>query len=104
MEKNRFTVRITLHDVQDDDDYYETLHTEMHRAGFSSLIKGNSGRVYYLPRAEYSMIGNRTRQQVFDLANEILTAITDGSNITYAILVTGSAGRQWIGLKRVEED
>jgi len=87
-----FTVRVELHSASEPD--YQILHAAMETRGFSRYITSDDGITYHLPTAEYNREGNFTRQQVLDSAK--IAASTTGKK--YAILVTESAGRTWVGL------
>jgi hypothetical protein len=89
----QFTVRVELHDGKWED--YEKLHAEMEGKGFSRLIKGDDGKTYHLPWAEYNGAGNLTNSQVRDIARTAAHS-TGKQN---AILVTKSNGRSWVGLQ-----
>jgi photosystem II stability/assembly factor-like uncharacterized protein len=87
-----FTVRVELHSASEAD--YQILHVAMEIRGFSRYITSDDGTTYHLPTAEYNREGNLTRQQVLDSAK--IAANTTGKK--YAILMTESAGRTWVGL------
>ena len=90
-----FTTRVELHRAYDDD--YDVLHAAMERRGFSRQITSDSGKTYHLPTAEYNISGNKTRDQVLDLAK----AAASETNKKHAVLVTESNGRSWSGLEQV---
>jgi len=87
-----FTVRVELHYATEAD--YQTLHSAMERAGFSRFITSDDGIAYHLPLAEYNREGNLTRSQVLESAKA--AANTTGKK--YAVLVSETSGRTWIGL------
>ncbi|HEJ7916149.1 type V toxin-antitoxin system endoribonuclease antitoxin GhoS [Serratia nevei] len=88
-----FTVRVELHNADSDD--YENLHQQMEAAGFSRTITTTSGEVFHLPNAEYSYTGNKTTEDVRDLARDTAKRV----KAKPAILVTKSDGsRRWSGL------
>ena len=58
-----FTVRVELHQATWVD--YETLHAAMAQKGFSRQIKGDDGKTYQLPLAEYNGFGNLDSSRVF---------------------------------------
>lgn len=88
-----FTVRVELHNADSDD--YENLHQQMEAAGFSRTITTTSGEVFHLPNAEYSYTGNKTTEDVRDLARDTAKRV----KAKPAILVTKSEGsRRWSGL------
>ncbi len=87
-----FTTRVELHAASYSD--YEVLHAAMERRGFSRYIKSDDGKTYHLPTAEYNRGGVLTLSQVRDSAS----AAASETGKTFAVLVTESAGRNWIGL------
>jgi hypothetical protein len=88
----RFTVRVELHQANWDD--YETLHAAMEREGFSRLITSSDGITYHLPLAEYNRDENISPDAVLESAKR--GAGSTGKK--YAVLVTESVGRTFIGL------
>ena len=92
----KFTIRVELHDADDDD--YETLHEEMEKRGFSKTITGSDNITYHLPTAEYNRDCDLSRDQVRDSAS--VAAKVTGKR--HAVLVTESNGRSWVGLDKVE--
>jgi hypothetical protein len=89
----KFTVRVELHAASYSD--YEMLHAAMERRGFSRFITADDGKIYHLPTAEYDKSGQFTRQQVLDSAKAAATE----TGKTFAVLVTESDGRTWMGLR-----
>lgn len=87
-----FTVRVELDYATEAD--YQTLHAAMERLGFSRFITSDDGIVYHLPLAEYKREGNLNRNQVLRSAKSAATA----TGKTYAVLVTETSGRTWVGL------
>ena len=87
-----FTVRVELHYATEAD--YQTLHSAMERAGFSRFITSDDGITYHLPLAEYNREGNLTRSQVLASAK----TAADTTRKTYAVLVSETSGRTWVGL------
>jgi hypothetical protein len=90
-----FTVRVELHEATWED--YEMLHAAMAARGFSRQIKGDNGKTYQLPLAEYTGSGNLDSERVREIARE--AANTTGKN--NAVLVSESTSRAWIGLQPV---
>ena len=88
----QFTVRVELHHATLDD--YDVLHGAMEKQGFSRVITGDDGKTYHLPWAEYNGVGALSSVQVRDIAST--AASTTGKR--YAILVTESQTRAWVGL------
>lgn len=73
---NRFTVRIELHGVRSDSEYYERLHEKMEDAGFDRHIETESNRKLSLPTAEYRYFSSTlTNKQVMDKAYDIANAV-----------------------------
>jgi len=93
---SKFTVRVELHRATESD--YERLHEQMEASGFSRIITVDNTD-YHLPPAEYSFRGDRTTQQVHDLAAAAAGGIRPAP--APAILLTKSAGRFFSGLKQV---
>ena len=87
-----FTIRVELHYASEAD--YQTLHSAMERAGFSRFITSDDGITYHLPLAEYNREGNLTRSQVLASAR----TAADTTRKTYAVLVSETSGRTWVGL------
>lgn len=87
-----FTVRVELHYATEAD--YQTLHSAMERAGFSRFITSDDGATYHLPLAEYNREGNLARSQVLASAK----TAADTTRKTYAVLVSETVGRTWVGL------
>jgi hypothetical protein len=94
---SRYTTRVELHAGTSED--YETLHAAMEGKGFSRTITASDGVAYYLPTAEYNYDGTLTRDEVFEAAKR--AAAQTGNS--YAVLVTESAGRSWVGLQSVKK-
>jgi len=90
---NEYTIRVELHSDQYTPDF-KALHDAMGKEGFSKLITSDDGKTYYLPRAEYNISTMKSISQVLE-ATEKAVGVTGKSA---EILVTKSAGRQWIGL------
>jgi len=88
----QFTVRVELHDAQWND--YDTLHAAMERKGFSRQMRGDDGRAYQLPWAEYDTAANLSSMQVLGIAQT--AANTTGKKSS--ILVTDANHRAWSGL------
>ena len=92
----RYTVRVELHDADDDD--YESLHEAMEKKGFVRWVESNDGSKYRLPTAEYNMDSSTLdRSQVLDRAKAAAESVKPKP--TPWIVVTESAGRNWSGLK-----
>ncbi|MBK7434595.1 MAG: hypothetical protein IPI66_12340 [Chitinophagaceae bacterium] len=92
---NHFTVRFELNNAIDED--YYNLDERLTRFDFSETIKSEDGQSYILPRGEYRISGEFTRQKVLDLA---ILAAGDFKH-DCKILVTESNGTAWTGLTRV---
>ncbi len=89
-----FTTRVELHGANDDD--YEILHAAMEKEGFTRTIQ-SSTKTYHLPTAEYNRSGTLTRDDVLESAKRA----AGKTKKSYAVLVTESAGRTWLGLDEV---
>nr|CUV28854.1 conserved protein of unknown function [Ralstonia solanacearum] len=88
-----FTTRVVLHNA-DPDDYTDVLHPAMAKQGFTRTIKGDSGKTYDMPDAEYDFVGDKTRDEVLERAK----TATQTTKKEYAIFVTEAVGRCWYGL------
>jgi hypothetical protein len=87
-----FITRVELHEAVWSD--YSVLHGEMKKQGFSQSIKGDDGKVYALPTAEYEFDGDLTQAQVL----ERVKAAASKTNRAFGAIVTGSVGQTWFGL------
>lgn len=94
----RFTTRVELHKATETD--YETLHEEMANEGFSRTITSGENIEYYLPTAEYNLIGEYTPDSVREFAER--AAKKTGK--MHSILVTPATSdeRRWSGLVKVK--
>jgi hypothetical protein len=91
-----YTVRIELHDADDED--YTDLHTAMEKKGFIRWIKDSGGSKSRLPTAEYNMADSALdRSEILNRAKAVADSVKP--NPAPWILVTQSAGRSWSGLK-----
>jgi hypothetical protein len=91
----QFTVRVELHDAQWPD--YQQLHAAMEQKGFSRLIKGDNGKTYHLPWAEYDGTANIPSMDVLAIAR----AAADSTGKKNAVLVTEANNRAWAGLQTI---
>jgi hypothetical protein len=66
----------------------------MHNAGFASTIRGDDGKTYHLPTAEYYYFGSVALTEVRDKAAS--AAGTTGR--AFAVLVTEGERFAWQGL------
>lgn len=91
-----FTTRVVLHDA-DWDDYTDVLHPAMAKQGYTRTIKNGDGKEFDLPDAEYSLIGEYTKEQALERA-KTAAAVTKKK---FQILVTESvsSGRIWWNLE-----
>lgn len=89
----QYTTRVELHDATWDD--YTKLHAEMKKRGFRQTITGDDGTIYELPPAEYDYNGTEAIEQVREKATHAARSVKN----SFAVLVTQSSGRAWIGLK-----
>jgi hypothetical protein len=90
-----FTTRVELHSAIYQD--YVTLHAAMERRNFSRTIRGDNGRTYHLPTAEYVSSGNIDRMGVLALAQ----AAVRETGKSGSILVTEATAWQWDNLPSV---
>jgi hypothetical protein len=87
-----YIVRVELHNAGWDD--YQALHAAMEAVGFSRTIRGDDGKLYRLPTAEYTGTSNANAEAVRSIAST--AAAKTGK--TSAVLVTTAGVRAWIGL------
>jgi len=92
-----FIVRVELHSAEWSD--YDILHKAMAAQGFTQTIKSDADEEYHLPMAEYSLIGNFTRNDVLAKAQRAATQ----TRRTHGILVSESNGCSWVGLPKVRQ-
>lgn len=90
-----FTVRVELHQATWAD--YETLHGAMEKKGFSRQIVSDDGKTYQLPLAEYNGFGTLDSSRVLNIAQEA----ANSTGKTYAVLVSESTSRHWVGLQQI---
>ena len=88
-----FTARIELHGAKTSEDY-ENLHREMENKGFSRDITDSKGVSYRLPTAEYNYVGQRTIEQVLEMAKSAASKV----KADFEAIVTESNGRRWYNL------
>jgi hypothetical protein len=97
----KFTVRVELHGTNGDESYYEVLHEAMLEEGFSHTITDtNTGVHYILPRAEYNIIRDLTREQIMNRTKRAARK----TKTKFSILVSPCSGRLWSGLDVFVED
>jgi Endoribonuclease GhoS len=90
-----FTIRVELHGANYND--YQTLHAAMQQAGFSRTIKGDNGRVYHLPEAEYTISTVANAESVRTLAS----GAAQRTGKQFAVLVTTAGEIAWVGLPQL---
>lgn len=91
----QFTVRMVLHGADRSD--YETLHENMTQRGFTDEIRDSAtGTLCKMPDGEYDYQGNLTPEEVRGKA----ARAAEATGRQYAVFVTQSAGRAWVGLKK----
>lgn len=90
---SNYTVRVELHSAQYNPDF-EILHRVMQNEGFSKLITSDNGKIYHLPRGEYTISTNENRSQVLKATQRAVQETDESAEI----LVTESVGRTWDGL------
>ena len=76
---------------------YEQLHAAMQQAGFSRQITAADGVTYWLPHAEYVLIGTYKLSDVVNSADR--AASTTGKKDS--VLVTEGTTLSWQGLTKV---
>lgn len=90
-----FTIRIVLSNATWDE--YDEMYQHLAAAGITDEITSDNGTTYRMPPAEYRYQGNATRAQVLELAKSAAAKVVR----KYALLVTESKGRTWLGLEKV---
>jgi hydroxymethylpyrimidine pyrophosphatase-like HAD family hydrolase len=90
----RFNTRVELHYATAQ--HYKSLSEAMINKGFTGYVIGSNGKYYELPPGEYAYEGNKTSDQVRELATQ--AASTTGKN--FAIRVT-EGDSCWSGLKEI---
>ncbi len=88
-----YTIRVELHSSQYTPDF-QVLHSAMENEGFSRMIKADTGKIYHLPRGEYSIFTQKDCSQVLESAKRAVKA----TGHTAEILVTEALRRSWDGL------
>lgn len=83
----KFTTRVELHDAKSTD--YDKLHEQMEAKGFTKTWKTDGGTVYHLPTAEYDYRGDKSKDEVLELAKGAAGRVKP----SYEVFVTESAGR-----------
>lgn len=90
----RFNTRVELHYATAQD--YKTLSDAMSARGFKGYVEGADSKYYELPPGEYAFEGNKTGEQVRELAAQA----GDITGKSFAVRVT-EGGSFWRGLKEV---
>lgn len=95
---NRFTVRVELHDADDDD--YDDLHEKMEQAGFKKyLYYTNTEKRFALPTAEYRYFSDtESNEQVVKKAYDIAHRVKRNPSV---ISTQGPIARR--GLEEIDE-
>ena len=88
-----FTIRVELHDASWSD--YNALAKQLAQQGVVDVIRGDDGRTYKLPPAEYNYEGNATAEQVRDAVRRVAN-VTGRQN---AVFVSDAICRSWAGLE-----
>lgn len=87
-----FIIRVELHSATSK--HYDELAKNLAAIGIVDTIRGNDGRRYKLPPAEYNYEGAVTLQQVYNSVTGVASKVI----ANYAVLVTESNGCKWAGL------
>ena len=90
-----FTVRFEIENADNND--YDQLEERLILFNFNEIIECEDGNTYILPRGEYRISGEMTRQKVLDLAILASSMFKDRCKI----LVTESSGTAWTGLQKI---
>lgn len=91
-----FMARIELHRATYQD--YTNLHGYMAAEGYTTTIRGNDGKTYQLPPAEYHLDGAYTRDQALEKAKRAAQRPQNG----FAAVVSETVSSTWVGLPVVE--
>lgn len=92
-----FTTRIELYG-EPNYQVYENLHKKMDSGGFTRKITIDKKIVYWLPNAEYSIMGDQKIEEIRDLAVSITRTVWSD----FGVLVTKSQeARSFYNLKKV---
>jgi hypothetical protein len=91
-----YMTRIELHDASEVD--YQKLHAAMEAEEFKRTITADDGSIYHLPTAEYYLITELTRDQVFATGKSVANKIGK----KYGIVVVEVNAATWAGLAKVK--
>jgi hypothetical protein len=91
-----YMTRIELHDAVEAD--YEKLHVAMEAEEFKRTITADDGSIYHLPTAEYYLITELTRDQVFAIAK----TVANKTGKKYGIVVVEVNAATWAGLAKTK--
>jgi hypothetical protein len=91
-----YMTRIELHDAMEAD--YEKLHAAMEAEEFKRTITADDGSTYHLPTAEYYLITELTRDQVFAIAK----TVANKTGKKYGIVVVEVNAATWAGLAKAK--
>jgi hypothetical protein len=92
-----YPTRVELHDAKWPDDYNK-LHLEMQKEGFKRTVKGDDGKTYLLPTAEYLKEGTLDVKAVRDSAKLAASRIKP----KYAVIVWEASKAAWDGLEEAK--
>lgn len=87
-----FIIRVELHNATSK--HYDDLAKNLAAIGVVDTIRGNDGRRFKLPPAEYHYEGAVTLQQVYNSVTSVASRVLSNN----AVLVTESNGCMWTGL------
>jgi len=90
---SKFITRVELHGATNVD--YLVLHQEMRKRNFSQIIRGDDGKLYQLPPAEYFSFGDIQGEDVRELARDA----ADLTGKRSAVLVSEYRAAFWVGLQ-----
>lgn len=90
-----FLVRVEVHGLPLSS--YPAFHQRMAESGFFRTIWGTNGKLYQLPNATYSFVGNHTDEQVLDVAVALALLVDQQPEV----IVARASRCVWKGLKEI---
>ncbi|GIK33936.1 MAG: hypothetical protein AMXMBFR59_42260 [Rhodanobacteraceae bacterium] len=91
-----FTIRVELHDANWQ--HYIDMARDLATKGITDVIAAGNGTHYKLSPAEYNFVGNATADGVLEAVKT--SAAKTGKR--YAVMVTESTRRTWVGLETIQ--
>jgi len=90
-----YIARVELHQATSDD--YQLLHGAMERRGYSRMIKGDNGIIYWLPTGTYDVADTTA---TLDQAHNAATSAAAETKKSSSIIVSLRGAASWNGLAR----